>query len=535
MNTIAVSQDFQTIPISLLRESPENPRHAFDKTALNELAASIKTEGVHVPLIVRPVEEGGSYELIAGHRRLRAAHIAGTAELPCVIRNLTDDEARAARLIENLLRENLQPLEEAEAYRNMLGAAASANRPLTPSDLAAKIGKQESHVRLRLKLLTADSAVKDALRKQQITEGHALELSRLDRSLQKDLLKFCLYTQWGQRREFVVSIAELRKHIAQSVMLDLTHAPFKVGDDKLLPEAGACIDCKRRTGNDRLLFADVRQGDICTLPSCYRAKVARSIDVTLEQLKAANLPAARISTAYNRNGQTTQDILTTAQYEVISKGTTCGDTKVGVYVDGPQQGKKASICTNSRCAVHHSAAMDNSSGPARKAQRAKARKEAAARTRIFAAIHSAASEVKRGDTDFILLAEYALQRADHNGLMKLAKVLDWPKDLFGWEGRKRLRSKLEESGVEVAVAVALLASVSSELSVSEFHSGKPERLETLAKSFNVDATAIRKQVDVEFAAKGKKASPSGHRAASAPKRAKAKQNSTKRSVKKKQP
>jgi ParB family chromosome partitioning protein len=251
---------YQNLPINLVQESPDNPRRLFDKAALSELAQSIKVEGLQVPIIVRPIDHGKSYELIAGARRLRASKIAGATEIRSVIRNMSDDEARAARLIENLLRENLQPLEEAEAYQQMLAATGAAKPPLTPAELAAKIGKPESHVRLRLKLVSAEPSVRDALRKQHITAGHALELARLDKSLQKDLLKFCLEDEWGHRREFAISLPQLRQHISRTVMLDLARAPFKTDDATLLQEAGACIDCKNRTGDAALLFARYSAG-----------------------------------------------------------------------------------------------------------------------------------------------------------------------------------------------------------------------------------------------------------------------------------
>src|SRR5258708_16803476 len=166
--------------------------------------------------------------------------MGGLSEVPCVLRQYTDEEARAARIIENLLREDLKPLEEAEAYQQMLAAAAAENRPLTPADLAAKLGKKESYVRLRLRLLSADTAVQDALRKEQITEGHALEMARLDKSLQKELLKFCLFDRWKNPREAIVSINELRKFITQNVMLVLASASFDITYATLILTFGAC-------------------------------------------------------------------------------------------------------------------------------------------------------------------------------------------------------------------------------------------------------------------------------------------------------
>jgi ParB family chromosome partitioning protein len=507
MNTVAVTTDSKTIEmieVALIQVSPDNPRKTFDQKALEELAASIASEGIHVPLLVRVFEGEKRYELIAGERRLRASKIAGKTEVPCVCRQYTDEEARAARIIENLLREDLKPLEEAEAYQQMFAAAGAENRPLTPADLAAKLGKKESYVRLRLRLLSADAAVQDALRKEQITEGHALEMARLDKSLQKELLKFCLFDRWNNRREGVVSINELRKFISQNVMLVLASASFDINDANLIPNAGACTDCKKRTGNDRMLFPDVKQKDICTLPTCYHAKVNRAIDVTLEELKASNTEAVRISSEYGRSSSTPNDVLTPNQYEVVKKGTVCEDTKVGVYIDGQQQGQKVKVCTNTKCSLHFSYnAHPGSSSPDMKEKRAKARKEAAVRSRVFAAIFKASETVSIEDEDYIAVAQHSISRADHNGLMKLAKLLDWPKELFAWDGKVKLSAKLKELGADAAMVVAMLAAASHELSVNEFTDKKAERLEALAKSFSVNTTSIRKEVEAELAAKAK--------------------------------
>ena len=511
MNTVAVIADSKAemIEVALIQVSPDNPRKTFDQKALEELATSIAAEGIHVPLLIRVFEGEKRYELIAGERRLRAAKIAGKTVVPCYCRQYTDEEARAARIIENLLREDLKPLEEAEAYQQMFAAAGAENRPLTPADLSAKLGKKESYVRLRLRLLTADTAVQDALRKEQITEGHALEMARLDKSLQKELLKFCLFDRWNNRRDGLVSINELRKFIAENVMLVLASAPFDTNDAKLIPNAGACTDCNKRTGNDKMLFPDVKQKDICTLPSCYHAKVNRAIDVTLEELKASNTEAVRISSEYGRSSNTPKDVLTPNQYEVVKKGTVCEDTKVGVYIDGQHQGQKVKVCTNTKCSLHFSYNVQSgSNSPDMKEKRAKARKEAAVRARVFAAIYKASETVSIEDEDYIAVAQHSISRADHNGLMKLAKLLEWPKELFAWDGKAKLSAKLKEIGADAAMVVAMLAAAAHELSVNEYTEKKAERLDSLAKTFSVNTTSIRKEVEAEMAAKKKpKASP----------------------------
>lgn len=247
-----------------------------------------------------------------------------------VCRRYTDEEARNARMIENLLREDLEPLEEAEGYQQMFVAAAAENRTLTPADIAAKIGKPESYVRLRLRLLSSIAEVQDALRKQRITVSHAVELARLDKSVQKDLLKFCLFERWGEKRAECVSLSELRRHIASHVMLGLAEAPFDTKNPLLIPEAGACVDCSKRTGNATMLFSNVKQGDVCTHRPCFEAKVTRHLDVTVEQLMASNKPVVRISDSYSRGSNMPADVLPNSQYNVVKKGKSCEHSKIGV-------------------------------------------------------------------------------------------------------------------------------------------------------------------------------------------------------------
>ena len=149
-----------------------------------------------------------------------------------------------------------------------------------------------------------------------------------------------------------------------------------------------------------------------------------------------------------------------------------------------------------------------SSTPDLKEKRAKARKESAVRSRVFAAIYKASETVSIEDEDYIAVAQHSISRADHNGVMKLAKLLDWPKELFAWDSKAKLSAKLKEIGADAAMVVAMLAAASHELSVNEFTDKKAERLEALAKSFSVNTASIRKEVEAELAAKAKpKASP----------------------------
>jgi len=477
-----MSNELQTIPISSLYESSENSRHVFDDHKLQELAQSIQAQGIKVRLIVRQGEEG-KFEIVAGARRFRAAQLAGQSEVPCEIREYTDAEARDTRLIENLQRADLTPLEEAESYQQRLAAAIEGGKPLTASELAQRIGKNEKYVRFRLRLSDAIPPVKEALHKEKITLGHALEIVRFAPDVQANLLRVCFTDRWNQKRPEAASVSELRRFIEEAILLDLKKAAFDTDNATLIPEAGACTDCPKRTGNDRMLFNDVKKGDICSDPGCFGRKLERAVDVRIEMLEAKGKKVVRISSSYNRTPSLPKDALTTGQYDRIANEKTCDDTAFGVLVDGSEKGRQIRVCTNAKCAVHGFAAGQARGSAQDKEKRAKARAEGLTRWRIFQAIFQASSQVQLQDEDYLKVVEFAIWRAEHNGLLRTAKVVGWDKELFSYGGREKLRAQLGKVDFDQAMSVALLASVSSELTVSEYNSAKAERLEALARSF----------------------------------------------------
>lgn len=149
------------------------PRHTFDEDALSDLTASVKEHGVLQPLLVRP--DGDSYELIAGERRLRAATAAGLTKVPVIVMNATDGDSLELALIENLQRENLNPLEEAEGYREL---AVEFN--LTQEEIADRMGKARASVTNALRLLTLPEEVKAMLADDRLSRGHAKALLGLE-------------------------------------------------------------------------------------------------------------------------------------------------------------------------------------------------------------------------------------------------------------------------------------------------------------------------------------------------------------------
>ena len=145
------------------------PREIFDEKALKELAASIKEHGVIQPIIVRNI--GGKYEIIAGERRYKASALAGLTKIPAIIRNLDDKESSKVALLENLQRKDLNAIEEARTYQKILELDE-----MTQEELAKTMGKSQSAVANKIRLLSLPDEIQTALLKEQISERHARSL-----------------------------------------------------------------------------------------------------------------------------------------------------------------------------------------------------------------------------------------------------------------------------------------------------------------------------------------------------------------------
>jgi ParB family chromosome partitioning protein len=155
-------------PIELLHANPDQPRKVFSDAELDELAASIREKGVIQPLLVRPTTTDGEYEIVAGERRWRAAQRAGVRELPVVIRSLADGEVLEIGIIENVQRVDLNPIEEALAYKQLIERFGR-----TQDAVAEVVGKSRPHVANALRLLNLPEAVQGYVLQGQLTAGHA--------------------------------------------------------------------------------------------------------------------------------------------------------------------------------------------------------------------------------------------------------------------------------------------------------------------------------------------------------------------------
>lgn len=161
------------LDVNLIRVNPNQPRKFFSIDAITELSNSIKEHGILVPLSIRYTK--GTYELIAGERRLRASKMAGLCEIPCIIVDADNEQSQVLAIIENLQRENLNYIEEAEAFYSLL-----KDHNYTQDVLAKKVGKNQSTIANKLRILKLDSDIKDMLLKNNLTERHARALLKVE-------------------------------------------------------------------------------------------------------------------------------------------------------------------------------------------------------------------------------------------------------------------------------------------------------------------------------------------------------------------
>lgn len=285
--------DTHDLQVAMICESPTQPRKTYGP--MEDLVDSVLRLGVLQPILVRPlrapVEPTGkvAFEVVFGHRRLRAAREAGLETIPATVRDMDDLEVLEAQLVENCHRADVHPLEEAEAYEVLRD-----KHGYSVEEIAAKVARSVSYVRQRMRLTALGPAAREAFYAGALTPATALLVARIpDRTLQEKAVKAAggLDTD-GRRRPAnmppePLTAAELRDYIADELMMAMKSAPWPLDDGALVPPAGPCTTCAKRTGNEPELFADLEKHDHCTDPPCYRSKLAAWGLRRLAEAKAA--------------------------------------------------------------------------------------------------------------------------------------------------------------------------------------------------------------------------------------------------------
>lgn len=294
------------IAIEHLFPSPTQPRKRFDEAKLNDLAESIRMQGVLQPILVRkaippkgkfdtskwpfpaaktaqPTEESQHFEIVAGERRYRAAKLAGLANIPCFVRELTDLQVLHAQVIENLQRDDLHPIEEAEGYEKLMAQKDTEGKPYSADTIAGEVGKSRAYVYARLKLLALCHEAREAFFNGDLDASTALLIARIPvhklqiEAVKKVTEKAQYNTSSHREGDVLMSYRAARDYIQDTFMLDLDKAPFDTKDAALLAKCGACTDCEKRTGNQPDLFDDVKSRNVCTDTVCHGMKRAAHV------------------------------------------------------------------------------------------------------------------------------------------------------------------------------------------------------------------------------------------------------------------
>ena len=291
-----MSVQFLLLTLEELAESATNPRRRFDEAALAELTESIRNQGVLQPILVRPLEHPrmpagmcgplADYEIVAGHRRVRAARAAGLVEVPAMVRDLSDLEVLEMQLVENLQRADLSALDEAEGYR-----ALADQHHMTVDAIASKIGKSREYVFGRMKLLSLGDEARAALEDGTIAPSVALLLARLPKVLQPSALDDIKPTE---HRPEGRSARDAADFLRRQYMRPIKGAPFdpkaiyfQAYPNEAQVLAPKCADCEKRTKCAEDLFnADPKAPDMCMDGDCYNAKRAAQVREVVRKARA---------------------------------------------------------------------------------------------------------------------------------------------------------------------------------------------------------------------------------------------------------
>jgi ParB/RepB/Spo0J family partition protein len=294
-----VATPFQMIPIDEIRVF-ENYRKHFDPQKLEELAQSIRTEGVLQPIGVRPAPSGQGFDLRFGERRWRAAKKAGLTAIPSIVRVVTDEQILEEQLVENGDRDDVSELEEGEAYKRL-----HEKHGRTIEHIMELTGKSRAQIYARMKLTALQGAPREALLRRTLSGSIALLLARIPtQALQAQAFRDVTEGGLGG---VPMSVRAAAEHIQDVYMLDLEKAEFPIADPQLVPAAGSCASCPKRSGNQRELEdamkavgvpaqVDPRYGrgkdfkpnpNLCTDRACYETKRGAFVKLRIEQAKKA--------------------------------------------------------------------------------------------------------------------------------------------------------------------------------------------------------------------------------------------------------
>jgi len=495
-------EKFDRVALSALRESDDNPRRYFDAEDLKKLAENIRQVGILEPLVVRPLA-GEKYEIVCGARRYRAAKIAELGEVPVVVRDYTDDQVLQVMISENLQRQDLAALDEAEGYSHVI-----AKRKLTAEQLAGQLGKSVSYVYMRMKLCDLIAPAKELMRKEKdFTVSHAEKTSRLTTALQQEALKWLVAEEEIEsddedamgyssvRVKSIRSYTEYLAWLAHNVQLDLAKAPWKKDDAALVPAAGPCSTCHKRAGFSPNLFPDLaKQPNTCTDRDCYRAKLRAFAERVFEAARKEDRGAVKLSEEYGSRG----DLRGRDKYDEIKSKKKCVGTHLGVFFDGRRFAQKTLVCVQrGSCKVHgayhyESSAVSSKRAAAERAREKKRHREMKVRRAVLRALYEKVKTLKR--TDWELIAHEFYGDVWHERRKMLADLLGVKDDGYRHTSIRKAIAKLDNRNV---VGFVLACALSGDVHISSYGWNGRGNLDAACRRHDVNAKAVAKELDAK--------------------------------------
>lgn len=513
-------QTITEIPLEQLHESPFNPRRTF--AGIDDLAANIRAEGrIHEPLLVRPrlanilqPDQHDGYEIVFGHRRLRAAEPAGLATVPCMVRAMSDAEARSAQISENLQRDDVHPIEEAEGLRALIDAGDA-----TAEQLAERLGKSRSYVYGRLKLLQACPEVRQACLDGHVLPEVALLVARLRTlKLQASALQHIRARnqtiQDGGRESF----RRIKAMLAERFNTALKSAMFDPADATLLP-VGACDTCPKRAGNAPEFVDIVESKDhnhynrehyganVCTDPDCFAAKKTAHLKRLADEMRAKGktvVDGGAARAAVSAEGEVKGAYIALKDVKAALKKPAAADKQPAlpatVTIQDPRTGKtfeavnrddlvQAGVkvpAAGSAKGADRYAEQEARRAKERAREKAKIDVERAARMQMLQRVRAAAADRERSAFDLQLIARAAIAGVDYNQRDVLDQL--WPGVL-----RDGGADVLPALGAQDLARLILDCALVADLLPRWKHELKdlPANLKAAAEHYGIDLAAVR--------------------------------------------
>jgi len=511
----------QQLLLGTVKESPFNPRTNYPEDAMAEMAESAKAVGITQPVLVRPLGDG-SYELVFGHRRYRAAKMAALSFLPAIVRELTDAQSAQLQAVENSQRKDLDPIDEGLGY-----SAYIAAHNISKDELCLQIGKSRTHVYNRLKLATLRPDGQKALRAGRIRAEVATLIARVPgEKHQAHALKLVLDNTTQDEdapEEALMTVRKARDMLREKFTLGLKDAIWAHDDAGLVASAGACTVCPKRSGVDPVLYTDLfgkphtwsstpSGENVCTDPACFDTKKTAQ----LKRDQAALEAKGEVVIAGNKARQTIGADGTVKNGYVALKDVKAEITRINkqaktsggeaqpveiITVQNPRDGKTIKVVKVA--AIQEAGGKIEEPKPGRhdsraaeaerEAKKAKAEADTAFYMALFTQVRAAAAKASRTTLDLQLIAS------------RLFECLDWDeKEIIanaqGFGTDHGAIQKLEKSIGSMSaeqLAILLLDCVLTEdlEQTGYWNDNKPEALLAAAKQYGVDVKASRKAHD----------------------------------------